>query len=141
MEYLIGSVVTLVVVLTLSAVYSRYRPELSRGITVRYSQSHVHELVAPFYPTNSELAKPLQSQAKRNYDKRHIRILSWEGKAYWIKDNIFYVADIVNGDVDDATATQVDTMAMDKVQLDKMMFIVGKLTEGLSDDYWNSRKS
>ena len=61
--------------------------------------------------------------------------------AYWIKDNVFYEADVVDGDVDKKTARQVDTMAMDKVQLNKMMSIVEKLTEGTHNDYWDSGKS
>jgi hypothetical protein len=31
-------------------------------------------------------------------------------------------------------AEQVDTMGMDKVQLDKMLFIMDKLREGINDD-------
>jgi hypothetical protein len=49
---------------------------------------------------------------------------------YWIVNNTFYVADIVDGNVEENTTRLVDTMTMDKVQLDKIMFIVEKLREG-----------
>jgi hypothetical protein len=64
-----------------------------------------------------------------------------DGRAYWIKDNQFYCADLVNGNVDQETAKPVDTMGMDKVQLDKMFFIVQKLTEGKADDRRSSGNS
>jgi len=43
------------------------------------------------------------------------------------------VADIVDGQVDKSNSQEVDTMSMDKVQLDEMMFIVEKLREGEDD--------
>ena len=62
-----------------------------------------------------------------------------DNQAYWIKDSIFYMADMSNdGGVDKDTTRRVDTMTMDKVQLKKMMFIIEKLTEGLENDSWNS---
>jgi hypothetical protein len=54
-----------------------------------------------------------------------------ESQAYWIRSNVFYTADLNEmGLVDFDSARPVDTMTMSKVQLDKMSFIVEKLTEG-----------
>jgi hypothetical protein len=36
--------------------------------------------------------------------------------------------------IDKDSAEQVDTISMDKVQLDKMLFIMDKLREGINDD-------
>jgi hypothetical protein len=49
-----------------------------------------------------------------------------------------YTAKLIDGKVDDESTTTVDTMGMDKVQLDKTIFIVSKLTEGLEDDRSNT---
>ena len=58
-----------------------------------------------------------------------------DSKAYWIKDNVFYSADMApDGTVDKDTTQKVDTFSLNKVQLDKMVFIVDRLTEGLDDD-------
>ena len=58
-----------------------------------------------------------------------------DNQAYWIKDNVFYTADMaMNGNVDKDTTRTVDTMTMNKVQLDKMMFIIDRLREEAFDD-------
>ena len=53
-----------------------------------------------------------------------------EGKAYWTKNNVFYVSSIVDGDIDKDNAQVVDTMGMNKVELDKMLFIIDQLRKG-----------
>lgn len=60
-----------------------------------------------------------------------------EGKAYWIQDNKVYVSELEDGDlssINESTTQVVDMMALDKVELDKMVFIVETLTEGLAND-------
>jgi hypothetical protein len=74
------------------------------------------------------------SQSKVYNEKTNIRVIIMDDVAYWIKDNIFYMANMVNGFVDKDTTRTVDTMAMDKVQLDKMLFIMDRLREGKRDD-------
>lgn len=64
-------------------------------------------------------------------------MLTTETQAYWIKNNTVYVAEIENGIVLNETTKVVDIMGMDKVQLDEMMFIIEKLTEGNINDNWN----
>jgi hypothetical protein len=59
-----------------------------------------------------------------------VRAIAVEDQIYWIADNAFYTANIVDGDIEENSTRLVDTMAMDKVQLEKMMFIVDKLREG-----------
>ena len=74
------------------------------------------------------------SQSKTHYDKTNIKVIIFDNNAYWIKDNIFYRAPLVNQLIDKDSAEQVDTIHMDKVQLDKMLFIMDKLREGIKDD-------
>jgi hypothetical protein len=76
----------------------------------------------------------VRSQSKVHHDKTNIRVIIVENSAYWIKDNIFYKAPLVNELIDKESAEQVDTINMDKVQLDKMLFIMDKLREGINDD-------
>ena len=71
------------------------------------------------------------TQSTKHFDSVSIRILIVDSQAYWIKNNSVFMADVVNGEVEKDTAREVDTMAMDKVQLNKMIFIVEKLKEGL----------
>jgi hypothetical protein len=62
--------------------------------------------------------------------KTNVRAIVVDDQIYWITGNEFYTADVVDGNVEENTTRLVDTMTMDKVQLDKIMFIVEKLREG-----------
>jgi hypothetical protein len=67
--------------------------------------------------------------------KNNIKVIIMDNMAYWIKDNALYVADMsIDGTVNKETTRRVDTMTMNRVQLDKMIFIIDKLREGTLDD-------
>jgi hypothetical protein len=108
--------------------------------SISYTQSYTHDLISPLLPPGGLTGayKPLVSQAQKHQDKTNVRVLFVDDKAYWIKDNQFMVAETENGMVVNDTSTRVDTMAMDSVELDKMVFIVGKLTEGINNDSGDS---
>jgi hypothetical protein len=76
----------------------------------------------------------VRTQSKIHHDKANIKVIIFDNDAYWIKDNIFYKAPLVDELIDKDAAEQVDTIHMDKVQLDKMLFIMDKLREGINDD-------
>jgi hypothetical protein len=77
-----------------------------------------------------EGTKPPKTQSTDYISKNSVRAIVVDDNMYWIVNNTFYVADIVDGNVEENTTRLVDTMTMDKVQLDKIMFIVEKLREG-----------
>lgn len=87
----------------------------------------------------TSINKSNPTQASKYLEKIFIKIVIVKDKAYWIKDNVFYVADMVDDDVDKTTAKEVDIMSMDKVQLEEAMFIIDKLKED-SHDSWDSGK-
>jgi hypothetical protein len=142
MQYFLGSIITLIVLFVLTRIYKDKTDEPIMS-SIAYSQSSVHEILKPVLPTNKALKamKPLISQAQKYYDEQFTRVILVENMAYWIKDNAFYSAETDNGTILQETAKTVDTIAMDKVQLDKMIFIVEKLTEGLTDDRGNTGQS
>ena len=76
----------------------------------------------------------VKSQSKNHYDNTNTKVIIFDNDAYWIKHNIFYKAPLVDQLIDKDAAEQVDTISMDKVQLDKMLFIMDKLREGINDD-------
>ncbi len=80
-----------------------------------------------------------KSQSKIRQEKENVRVIIVENEAYWVKDNAFYTAPLINDLIHKDAAVQVDTTHMDKVQLDKMLFILDKLREGVSDDSRGSR--
>jgi len=75
-----------------------------------------------------------KSQSKIRKARENVRVIIVEDTAYWIQDNAFYTAPMINDLISKDSAIQVDTIHMDKVQLDKMLFIMDKLREGISDD-------
>ncbi len=136
MEYLLGSTVTALTILVMYRWLERKHSNRKQiKVDIRQSKNFKNTM-SFFVPEPSfETAK---TQALKYFDKVHLRVLVLDGNAYWIVNNIFYTADIINGDIDRDTTREVDTMTMDKVQLKKMMYIVEKLTEGLNNDSGNS---
>jgi hypothetical protein len=103
-----------------------------------YRQSHLFSLIAPAIPYMPIEKAFRATQSFLNDEKNRQRMIFTEDKAYWIKDNAFYEAALLeSGEIDNSTAKVVDTMTMDKVELDKMIFIVQKLTEGTRNDFGN----
>lgn len=130
MEYFLGSILTLVVVFFVGRFINKSRAE-SEKIFVRYSQSHIYDLIVDLVPSNNDLANDIESQATKHYDRLFIQTVISDDQAYWIRDNVLYVASLTDdGSVDKDTAKQVDTISMSRVELDKIMFIVEKLTKG-----------
>jgi hypothetical protein len=81
-----------------------------------------------FYPTQ----KPTQSA---NHEKSiHLKVLFIGEEAYWIKENALFIADQEDGIVKEDTARRVDTMGMNSVQLDRLIYIVDVLNEGNEND-------
>lgn len=136
MEYLIGSMVTLVISLSVYHFTNKARQDVSHVRLFR-TQSTFYELLGPVFAISSffhEGNKMPETQATRYTEKNTTRVVFTENKAYWISNNCFYQADIVDGEVVESEATPVDIMALDDVQLKEMSFIVEKLTEGSNNE-------
>jgi len=58
----------------------------------------------------------------------HVAII--ENKAYWVIGNVFYEADIVDGEVDRESSRPIDAFKMSSRDLTKMLYILDNLTEG-----------
>jgi hypothetical protein len=133
LDYFIGSLVTIAVVIVANKFLRPISAEAKKTV-VRYSQSHIYSLMAPIldYMPNSKPSRV--SQASKYVQSSYVKVMIVESSAYWIKDNALYIAEMVDGEVDKETTRQVDTMSMDKVELEKTMFIVEKLREGQNHD-------
>ena len=129
MEYLIGAIITTsTMLLTYRWFMANSIPKKSFKVSI--SQSRTNELMKSFFIKN-ESFPAATTQSMKHFDSINLRILILEEQAYWIKNNAVFVAEVINGEIEKDTAKEVDTMAMDKVQLNKLMFIVEKLKEGL----------
>lgn len=133
MEYLVGSLSTFFIIFFMS--FSKNKQDKEQKVTVRYSQSHIFELVRPLLPPISNKMRKNRVSQSTEYDKKtNIRVIIVEDTAYWIKNNVFYKAEIVDGSINSDSTEIVDTISMNKVQLDKMLFIMDRLREGVEDD-------
>jgi hypothetical protein len=132
MEFLLGFVLA-----TLSLFLFRNilkNPELSSIPQIRYSQSHVHEIIKDYIPDPMFDIKKPDSQSS-NYEKSlYVKVVFIDNEAYWIKNNSLFVADMEEGIVAEETTRKVDTIGMDRVQLEKVIYIVDALTEGRNND-------
>lgn len=100
-------------------------------IKIDFRQSFIFELIKNTEAVHELMNPKLNTQASKHRDSNLVKIVFMDQKAYWIKDNVFYTADVSEtGSIDIESTSAVDTMTMDKIQLDKMSFIVDKLTEG-----------
>jgi hypothetical protein len=142
MEYIIGIAIGIASVIIVSSLRAKSIPMVGK-LKLRSSQSRIYNQLRPAFEIMNMIkpSKPLVSQAAKHMQENSMRFLTMEDKAYWIKDNTVFVADISNGDlssIGDVAANPVDMMSLDKEELDKMIFIVEKLTEGLANDSRNS---
>jgi hypothetical protein len=137
MEYFLGSIVTIAAIFFTKLYLSK---KVDTKIpAIRFSQSKALELSIGIIQQIVEPVPPTNTQSIMHYNKSTIKILVLGKFAYWIKENSLYMADIVNGDIDHDSTRQVDTMDMDKVQLEKMVYIVEQLREGMPNDSRDSR--
>jgi len=134
MEYLLGSLLTLIT-MSVVARFVRSPKNNPKKVRTNFSQSRQHELINDYIPIKP---KKLKTQSTNHYQKQHTRIVFIGDTAYWIEKNGLHKAQFVDGKINEETKVKVDTMGMDKVELDKMIFIVDRLTEGLTDDSGNS---
>jgi hypothetical protein len=131
MEYLIGAFFTLLSLFVLGNFYFKNKAATdSTYSSIKYSQSHIHEIIKNYIPDYEFEAKKLATQSNNHKNSMYTRVVFVENQAYWIKNNTLFVADMEEGMVNEETAREVDTMAMNKVQLDRVINIVEALTEG-----------
>ena len=108
---------------------------------VVYTQSDIHSIVKHFIPKDLFDEPKRHSQARKHLKNNSVRVLMVEDHAYWVHNNMFYVADLADGLVNPETVRPVDTNNMSNRDIDKMLFILDSLKNGNSDDSsgaWNN---
>jgi hypothetical protein len=139
MEYAIGVLLTLVTVVVANRLITKQLKDKKTSV-VKYSQSHIYSVIAPMmFGFGTPTPKAIR-QSQKYQEEVYLRVVISDSKAYWIKENTFYTAEVVDGMVDKESTTEVDTMSMSDVELKKMMSIVETLREGDSNDNGSSRK-
>jgi len=136
MEYLVGAIIAMAATYVSNIFLSKKTKE--EQFVVQRTQSYLYKLLTGLSLAEEiKQSKPKQSDKYLNRD--HIKVMILDDKAYWIKDNQLYIADMVDGQIDGNSSREVDTIAMDHVELEHTMFVVEKLTED-DDDYRSAGK-
>ena len=138
MEYFLGSILTMIGMFVTTRLVSSQKTIINDN-PFRYSQSHIHETISPLIPNLKFYKKEIVRQSTNQEEKTNIKVVIFDNKAYFVKDGTFYCAEMHGTEIDGANATLVDTMGMDKVQLDKMLFIMDQLRDGKKNDSGDSR--
>jgi hypothetical protein len=137
MEYFVGSITTILTGLVVLFLVNKTIKSKTSSSRFFYTQSNIYERIKSSIPYTP--IPPLDTQAYRHQKSQMVRIVMVEGSAYWIMDNKVFVAPISeDGMVEYGSAEPLDIISMDTVELDKISFIVEKLTEGNSDDSSNT---
>jgi hypothetical protein len=137
MEYLIGSLATFILIAMMSKVMLKNK-DLKPKKAFVYRQSHIFDLVKPLLPPLSSLKPERKSQSVSHESKTNVKVIIMGSQAFWVKDNMFYMADMDGHNIDKDTTRRVDTMGMNKVELDKMLFIMDQLRDGKINDSGSS---
>ena len=99
-----------------------------------YSQSDIHNLLKYFFSLNIRNNEKHPSQLTKRKEKDMIKVIVMGNLGYWVSENIFYVAEAVDGNIVPETAEPVDTNSMSRKDLDKMLFILDSLKNGKKND-------
>lgn len=95
-----------------------------------YRQSDMHRMLKYFFSLNEkEKEKPL-SQFNKRLDESMLKVIVVENEAYWVLNNVFYVADAFDNQVNPETARPVNVQDMSKSDIEKMLFILDSLKDG-----------
>jgi len=136
MEYAFVAVITIILsFFIVSFIDSKRKIPLNR---VMYRQSDNHEFLKKFFSRQTDqLEKTTQSQIRQKKNTTKL-LVTEEDKAYWVVDNIFYTANVINGIPDFDNAVPIDTSDMSQNELDKMLFILDNLDRGDKDERGSS---
>lgn len=137
MEYFLGSLMTL---LSLFVFVKTINKKINnQNIPIpRMSQSIKYKLIGIYDKKSKKPRKKRQSTKHEN--KNSIKAFFWNNDVYWIEDGFLVTAKFKDNHIDESTKKRVDTHSLDKVELNRIEFIVDKLAEGNEDDSRNSGK-
>ena len=94
-------------------------------------QSTFYGAIKSIIPESAKLIAKKDTQSQLHKSRNVVRVLQTsDNKAYWVKNNTFYYADIVNGEFDPNAGIPIDASNISKKDLDKLLFILDNLKNG-----------
>ena len=128
MQYLIASGLTLVVSWAILVIIKKRNNK--KYSSLMYRQSDMHRMLKYFFSLNVKEKEGPLSQLHKRLEESMLKVLVVGNAAYWVLDNVFYVADAFENQVNPETARPVDIENMSRSEMDKMLFILDSLKDG-----------
>lgn len=132
MEYALTVCLTLVISWAI-IIFVRHKQKKYLNRVLR-RQSDMHNLIKLFASRDIQKTSKLKSQMSKRIEDNSISMVIVDDKAYWVTNNIFYVADAEDNHPVLETAIPIDTSDMSKDDVDKMLFILDNLIRGKNND-------
>jgi len=129
MEFMFGAIFMLVVLLFFGKIMKQTK--VTRVLPVVYSQSRTNQINNQY-----DFVKSIKKITQSSQDFRQnnmLKVITIDGLAYWIEENVLYQAEIINRNIIQETKKKVDTHSINGVELDNIVFVVDKLTKGNDD--------
>lgn len=124
--FLIGCLTTVAIVAIIKRTKKRIRMK-----RVAFRQSMLHHVINSIVPHQPKFRQSKDTQSSIYQRKGKLRFIQApNNKAYWIENNVFYSAEIVNGEFDPTTAQPVDTINASKKEIKELLFILDNLRNG-----------
>jgi len=138
MEYFLGCLITLISLFVFSKMLKQINTnKISIPI---FTQSKKVQLIKNYLINPIRMEPETKTQSREHVKKNSIKAFFLADNVYWIENGFLVTAKINENKIDETTKKKVDTHSLDKVELDKITFIVDKLTEGNKNDSGNSGK-
>ena len=83
----------------------------------------IHDLEAVFNDNSPK------SQLDRIRRKNIIRVAVVEKKAYWVHENVFYEAEVVDGQINNENAKPIDAHSLTQKELNKLLMILDSMKD------------
>lgn len=116
--------------LTLVAIISISRKRI-RMKRVAFRQSVLHYIISNVAPQTPSFKSRKETQSSKHSMIGKMKFIQApDNKAYWVENNIFYTADIVNGEFDPSNGKPIDAFNTPKNKLKELLFILDNLRNG-----------
>lgn len=88
-------------------------------------------IVRDMLPSNHDFKNKIVTQAKLHMDKSTVKVIRTpDNKVYWVENNKFYCAEIVDGEFNTNSGQPIDTANLSKQEVEDLLFILDNLKNG-----------
>lgn len=129
MAILFSLILTTTVLIGILIIMKTKKSKINYAVT---KQSDMHNILKTFF--SRDIKENIRSsQLAKRLEDSNTKVVIFDDRAYWVKNNIFYVSSLINGKPNINSATPVDIDGMPKKELDKMLFILDNLGGGKNE--------